>query len=151
MLDTQQKHQNSSLLQKLRAGELLIIDPRQKSGLILYKHYYADFAGPGAIVGGNIDLNTVKVLTIGNISFSPPTDSQAKINAYLTRQEWIRIIEQITICDNPREKAQLILNQFQYWFDLETLATIPDEALALLVGLFPQTIRNMRQVNMGFN
>ena len=43
--------------------------------------------------------------------------------------------------------AQIILTQFEQYLDSETVAQIPDEAFALLVGVFPQTIRSARQGN----
>jgi hypothetical protein len=41
----------------------------------------------------------------------------------------------------------MILTQFEQYLDSETVAQIPDEALALLVGVFPQTLRAARQQN----
>ncbi len=38
----------------------------------------------------------------------------------------------------------MILNQFENYFGAETVAQLPDEAFALLVGVLPQTIRMMR-------
>lgn len=144
MFNTQQKYQNFDLLQKIQSGNLLIVDPQQKNGVILYKQYYADFAGPGAIIGGSIDYQTVKVLTLGNFSLKYPLDSHAKTAGYLIRRQWTRIINEITENNSPPERAQEILNQFEHWFDTETLNQIPDEALALLVGVLPQTIKSVR-------
>jgi hypothetical protein len=41
----------------------------------------------------------------------------------------------------------MILNQFQYYFDAKTIAQLPDEALALLVGVLPETIRKARDTS----
>ncbi|MEO1342310.1 MAG: hypothetical protein AAFV28_14475, partial [Cyanobacteria bacterium J06635_13] len=56
----------------------------------------------------------------------------------------------ITLKQPPRatERAQVILNQFEHWFDVETVAELPDEALALLVGVLPQTIRKVRNIEL---
>ena len=34
------------LVERLKAKELLIVNPRRKNGLIIYKKYHAEFAGP---------------------------------------------------------------------------------------------------------
>jgi hypothetical protein len=133
------------ILLQLHQKKLLIVNPRRKNGLILYKPYHAEFAGPGAVIGSNFDLDVIQVLPVGNLSLVEPQTSQEKINAYLIRRQWIRLTKQIT--DNPvsMQRAQLILNQFENWFDSQTTAELPDEAFALLVGVLPQTIRKLRE------
>ena len=42
----------NDILCSLQSKELLVINPRRKNGLILYKPYHAEFAGPGAAIGG---------------------------------------------------------------------------------------------------
>ena len=54
--------------QQLNQGRLAIVNPRRKNGLIVYKTYHAEFAGPGAIVGGQFDLDATKIIAVGNIS-----------------------------------------------------------------------------------
>jgi hypothetical protein len=44
------------------------------------------------------------------------------------------------------KRAQQILTQFEYYFDSETISQLPDEALALLVGVLPHTIRMARDL-----
>lgn len=39
----------------------------------------------------------------------------------------------------------MLLTQFEQYFDAPTVVQIPDGALALLIGVFPQTIRAARQ------
>ncbi|WP_036481533.1 hypothetical protein [Myxosarcina sp. GI1] len=136
--------QTDEILAQLKAGELSIVNPRRKNGLIVCKKYHAEFVGPGAIVGGHFDVDAVDVVPVGNISLIYPQDSQAKKQAYKMRRQWIRLTKQIT--DNPvaTERAQVILNQFEHWFDAETVAKLPDEVFALLVGVLPQTIRKVR-------
>ena len=57
---------------RLQQGELLVINPRRKNGLIIYKTYHAEFAGPGAIIGGQFDLDVSRLLAVGvvdNVKF----------------------------------------------------------------------------------
>jgi hypothetical protein len=134
----------SEILAKLQSKELLVVNPRRKNGLIIYKKYHAEFAGPGAIVGGQFDLDAVEVIPVGKISLIDPQTSEEKRQAYKMRRQWIRLTKQIT--DNPVaiERAQVILNQFEHWFDTLTVTKLPDEAFALLVGVLPQTIKKVR-------
>jgi hypothetical protein len=133
------------IVQQLQQRKLLLINPRRKNGVILYKRYYAEFAGPGAAIGSYFDEDIVSLLPVGKLSLLTPQNSQEKINGYLIRRQWVRLTKQIT--DNPiaLQRAQVILNQFENWFDAQTASALPDEAFALLVGVLPQTIRQVRE------
>lgn len=134
------------IITQLRKQELLIVNPKRKNGLILYKRYHAEFAGPGAIVGGWFDTDVVDIIPVGNISAIAPKTAKERIDAYLIRRQWVRLIKQITDNPIPLERAQLILNQFENWFDARTAAELPDVAFASLVGVLPQTIARSRIV-----
>ena len=136
--------QASEILSQIHNGHLLVVNPRRKNGLILFKKYHAEFAGPGAVVGSLFDLDIARVLPVGNLILVQPQTSKEKINAYLIRRQWIRLTKQITDNPAPVQRAQVILNQFEHWFDAQTAAQMPDEAFALLVGVLPQTIRKVR-------
>lgn len=137
-----------SLLSRLKERELLIVNPRRKNGLIVYKKYHAEFIGPGAIIGGNFDVEVKNLIAVGNLSLISPQNSQDRRQAYKMRRQWVRLTKQII--DNPlaTERAQVILNQFEHWFDAQTVASLPDEAFALLVGVLPQTIRKVRNTEL---
>lgn len=142
------KFQIDRLLSRLKAKELLIVNPRRKNGLIVYKKYHAEFAGPGAIVGGQFDLDAVSILDVGKVSLVAPKNSQERKQAYKMRRQWVRLTKQITDNPEPTQRAQVILNQFEHWFDVETVSDLPDEAFALLVGVLPQTIRKVRNIEL---
>lgn len=142
------KDRIEQLLARLKAQELLIVNPRRKNGLIVYQKYHAEFAGPGAIVGGQFDSGVVNLLAVGNVSLISPKDSQARKQAYKMRRQWVRLTKQIIDNPEPLERAQVILNQFEHWFDTETVASLPDEAFALMVGVLPQTIRKVRNTEL---
>ncbi len=136
------------LLSRLKTQELLIVNPRRKNGLIIYKKYHAEFVGPGAIVGGHFDLDAVNVIPVGNLSLVSPQNSQERKQAYKMRRQWVRLTKQIIDNPEPTQRAQVILNQFEHWFDIETVSNLPDEAFALLVGVLPQTIRKVRNIEL---
>ena len=130
----------------LQKKNLLFINPKKKNGLILIKRYYADFAGPGAIIGGCFDPDLEDVIPLGNLSLIQPSNHQERHRAYLIRRQWVRLIKQIT--DNPvaDQRAQVILNQFDHWFDATTTTQVPDEVFASMVGVFPETITKARDL-----
>ena len=132
------------ILSKLKNQELLVVSSRRRNGLILYKHYHAEFAGPGAAVGGILDIDCQYVLPVGNLSLLPPETADERQRAYLIRRQWVRLTKQITDNPVPQQRAQKILEQFEGFFDAETTAQLPDNAFALLVGVLPHTVSKVR-------
>jgi hypothetical protein len=143
-MDQNQDSQALAVLRQLHDKQLLVVNPRRRNGIILYKRYHAEFAGPGSAVGGLFDLDCQRVLLVGNFSQIYPESAEDRQRAYALRRQWIRLTRQIT--DNPVsvKRAQMILNQFEHYFDAETITKLPDEAFALLVGVLPHTIRKAR-------
>jgi len=143
-LDLERDPQMAEIIIHLRDKELLIVNSRRRNGLIIYKRYHAEFAGPGAVVGGLFDLDVKRVLPVGDLSLVRPKNSDEKKRAYLLRRQWVRLIKQITDNPEPMQRAKMILNQFENWFDANTTAQLPEEAFARLVGVLPQTISRVR-------
>lgn len=140
--------QDDRILNQLHARELLIVNPRRRNGLILYKRYHAEFAGPGSAVGGSFDLDCQQVLPVGNLSLLSTESVDERQRAYLIRRQWVRLTRQITDNPEPLKRAQKILEQFEGFFDTETIAQLPDEAFALLVGVLPHTVRKVRNATV---
>ncbi|ANV84299.1 hypothetical protein AWQ21_07840 [Picosynechococcus sp. PCC 7003] len=132
------------ILTQLKQGELLMVNPRRKNGLILRKAYHGDFAGPGAIIGGVFDQDVESVIAVGALSLLVPAPGTEREKAYLIRRQWVRLLKQITDKPVPEQRAQVILNQFENWFDLDTAAQLSDDVFAELVGVLPQTIAKVR-------
>jgi hypothetical protein len=84
------------------------------------------------------------VLPVGNLSLISPESADERQRAYLIRRQWVRLTKEITDNPVPLQRAQKILNQFEGFFDTETIAKLPDDAFALLVGVFPHTIMKVR-------
>ncbi|MGK7934103.1 MAG: hypothetical protein AB4041_22110 [Microcystaceae cyanobacterium] len=135
------------ILDQLKQKQCLIVNARRKNGLILIKTYHAEFAGPGAVVGSEFDVDVKDFIPVGKLSLTSPENIQERKKAYLIRRQWVKLTKQITDNPVPIQRAQVILNQFDNWFDAKTTAQLPDEAFALLVGVLPQTIRHIRQMN----
>lgn len=133
------------LLKLLHSGQVLVVNSRRRNGLIIYKRYHAEFAGPGAVVGSFYDRDCEWVLPVGNLSLLSPESHEDRQKAYLIRRQWIRLMKQITEKSVPQQRVQKILEQFEQYFDSETVAQLPDEAFARLVGVLPQTVRTVRR------
>ncbi|MCU0546407.1 MAG: hypothetical protein MUE44_30295 [Oscillatoriaceae cyanobacterium Prado104] len=132
------------ILAAINRGQLLMVDSRRRNGLILIKRFHAEFAGPGAAAGGTFDVDCQEVIPVGDFHFVCPVSPEERQKAYAIRRHWVRLMEQLTAKPVALERAQMLLNQFEQYFDAETVAQIPDRAWALLVGVFPQTIRAAR-------
>ena len=131
---------------QLHSKQMLIVNSRSRNGLIIYKGYHAEFAGPGAAVGNLLDMDCCNVLPVGNLELINPENAEERLKAYRIRWMWIWLISRITKNSLPLKRAQMILNQFEGCFDTETVAKIPDESFALMVGVFPQTIWMVRPI-----
>lgn len=140
-----------AILNCLTSGQLLMVNSRKRNGLIIYKRYHAEFAGPGSAVGSFFDVDCQQVIPVGELSLIPPENQEERQKAYLIRRQWIRLTYQLTDNPVPIQRAQMILNQFDNYFGSETVEQIPDEAFALLVGVLPQTVRSLRQNLEGFS
>jgi len=136
---------HEGILEQLQQQQLMIVNPRRRNGLILYKSYHAEFAGPGSIVGGVGDLACREVLPVGDLDLLVPAAADDRQRGYLTRRQWIQLTRRITEQAQPEQRAKMILEQFEHYFDAKAIARIPDEAFSLLVGVLPRTIRNIRE------
>jgi hypothetical protein len=135
----------SKILAHLHSGQLWMVNSRRRNGLILCKAFHAEFAGPGAAVGGFFDSDCHEVIPVGNLSLLRPDSHEERQKAYLIRRQWIRLTQQFTDQSMPVQRSQMILNQFENYFDQETIARIPDEAFAQLVGVLPFSVRLARR------
>lgn len=135
----------SDILSQINSGQLLMVNSRRRNGLIIYKRFHAEFAGPGAAVGGFFDVDCKRVIPVGDLSLIYPEDQEDREKAYMIRRQWIKLTQQFTENSVPLQRAQMILNQFENYFDAATVTQLPDEAFALMVGVLPQTISMLRR------
>ncbi len=132
------------VVEKIDSGQLWVVNSRRRNGLIVIREFHAEFAGPGAAVGGDLDNDIVKLIPIGNLSLLSPDSHEAHQNAIKIRLQWIRLTQNFTDQPSPDDRARMILEQFKTYFDQSTVDLVPDEAFALLVGVLPQTIHRVR-------
>ena len=133
-----------SLIKKLNGDQLWVVNTRRRNGLIVFREFYAEFAGPGAAVGGSLDSGCKYVIPLGNLSLLAPEDTEEQQKALKIRLQWIRLTQNFTDQPKPADRAQMILEQFKTYFDQSTVDLVPDEAFAQMVGVLPRTIRQVR-------
>ncbi|MEM8639814.1 MAG: hypothetical protein AAGG51_13510 [Cyanobacteria bacterium P01_G01_bin.54] len=134
----------AQVLRDLQHQKLRIVNSRRKNGLIIYKRHHAEFAGPGAAVGGVFDQDAIAVYPVGNWSLLNPQDANEQERAYRMRRQWIKLFHQMTENPLPQERVQMLVDHLETWFDAATIAQIPDEAIARLVGVLPETVTQLR-------
>ncbi|WP_017718439.1 hypothetical protein [Kamptonema formosum] len=135
----------SEILAQIGSGQLLAVAKNRRCGLIIYKRFHAEFAGPGAAVGGFLDVDCQQIVPVGDLALVYPESHQERQKAFSIRRHWIRLIEQLTQNAAPMQRAQTVLTQFEHYFDPQTVSQISDEAFARLVGVLPQTVATVRR------
>jgi hypothetical protein len=140
-----QDPETDAVLQQLSSGRLWVVNSRRRNGLVICKKFHAEFAGPGAAVGGAFDANCTRVIPLGKLSLIQPESPEDQQKALRIRLQWVRLTQNFTDRPVPVERAQMILEQFKMYFDQDIVDQVPDEAFSLLVGVFPQTVRLARR------
>jgi hypothetical protein len=135
----------SQSLKRIQEGELFAVSSRRRNGVILRKPYHMEFAGPGAVVGGVFDRDCQSLIPVGKLSLDRLESSEEQHRAYLIRRQWVLLIKQLTEHPDPQERARMILNQFENYFDSASIAQLSDEVFAQLVGVLPCTVRQSRE------
>jgi hypothetical protein len=141
------KHHSDTdiVLEKINSGKLWVVNSRRRNGIVVYKKFHAEFAGPGAAVGGALDSNCQHIAPLGNLSLVEPKSYEEQQKAIRIRLQWVRLTQNFTDKPVPVERAQMILEQFKTYFDQSIVDSVPDEAFSMLVGVFPSTVRQARR------
>jgi hypothetical protein len=136
--------QVSEILTQIHNSELLIVNDQHRGGVILIKPFYAEFAGPGAAFGGILDRDCQQIIPVGDFSIIIPQSFPEREKAYHIRQQWVRLLHQLTSQESSRARSRMLLTHLEHYFSAEIVAQLPDDILSLLIGVFPQTIRHAR-------
>jgi hypothetical protein len=133
----------NTVLNHLQNGDRLAIDPDSDGALILCKRYHAELVGPGAAVGGLLDLDCTQVIIIGNLSLTEPESYQDSQKAYQIREKWITSLQDVVKLSDPLVRSHKILGLLDNCLnfnDIPNIDSLPDSTLAMLVGVLPKTI-----------
>jgi hypothetical protein len=137
----------TELIAQLSSGQLLVVDSTRRSGLIIQKRYHSEFAGPGSAVGGFFDIGVQHLFPIGDLTLVAPASHayDERQQAFATRRQWLRLIEQLTERTAPLMRASLLLERFSHYFDPAMIDALPNDVLASLIGVMPTTMATARQ------
>ncbi len=139
---------NSSAAASFR--RLLAVGEKKRGGLILCKPYYAEFAGPGAAIACPTAPEYSFIVVIGDLDLDEVISPSDRQRAYSRRIQWIRWLQKIVFHPDPIQRAEKLFLGFEEFFSGRAVSKIPDEILALLAGVLPQTIAAVRSHNHHF-
>ncbi|MDX2231241.1 MAG: hypothetical protein NW220_16510 [Leptolyngbyaceae cyanobacterium bins.349] len=123
---------------------LLAVGENKRSGLILCKPHYAEFAGPGAAICSPFEANYAQIIAIGSPDIVEVVTYEGRQQAYGRRIQWVRWLHKIVSEVEPNQRAEKLFAGFEEFFGSEVLVGIPNEVLALLAGVLPHTIALLR-------
>ncbi len=136
--------QPTEILSQLHTGQLLRVKGSCGNALIICHPHHSELAGPGAAVGGVLDLKCSRVIPIGKVSIVYPETRRERQKAYVLRQQWILFTQKAMESWVPLQRAKRLLILLYQYFDPQLIDELPDEVLARLVGVLPQTIGMVR-------
>lgn len=132
-------------LQLLRSGQLLALSANSQGGLLIQKPFFAEFAGPGAAVGGSFDVKCTFVYVLGTVEFQAPATYAERQEAFQQRMTYLQKLQEITSEEAPLSRARSIVNQLNQWCGIDEVNNIPNELIAQLIAVFPETVAIARQ------
>lgn len=132
---------NATLLHRLQSGQIYSIPENCQSGLIILKSFYADFAGPGAAIGGEFDRCCTAVYAIESTHLENQTSLAAREHSLQTRIAYAEKLAAITRIAAPLHRGSLIVQHLSQWLSAERAMTIPYELIGKLVGISPITVK----------
>ncbi len=123
---------------------LLMVGERKKSGLILCKEFHAEFAGPGAALCSPVEQPYKAVIAIGSPDIMTTHSASDRSRAYGLRIQWSRWLYRIADQENPVDRVDKLLAGLEEFFGRSVVMSLPTEVLALLVGVLPQTVDQVK-------
>ena len=134
------------ILSQLHSGQLLRIEGKDGTALLVCHRHHTEIAGPGAAVGGLLDLDCRRVIPIGKVALVGTQSHEERRKAFLLRQRWIQRTHKAASEPVPLKRATTILMMLERYCGVEATAQLPDDILGQLVGVLPKTMAMARQV-----
>ncbi|MFW6358610.1 MAG: hypothetical protein ACOC0N_05265 [Chroococcales cyanobacterium] len=135
----------TQLLTNLQSGQLYQIRaPRGSFAIICHRHH-AEIAGPGAAVGGALDLDCHRLIPVGTVALAYPESREERQQARLMRQKWLKATQKLMDNPVPLKRAILLLRGLEKYCGSIALNSLSDEVLAQLIGVLPKTMTMARQ------
>ena len=124
---------------------LLMVGEQKKSGLILCKEFHAEFAGPGAALCSPAEQPYKAVIAIGSPDITATNNTIDRSRAYGLRIQWSRWLYRIADQENPIDRVEKLLAGLEGFFGRSVVMSLPIEVLALLVGVLPHTVNQVKE------
>jgi hypothetical protein len=128
-----------------KSERLMAIRENKKSGLILCKEFHAEFAGPGAAISSPAEQPYRAIIAIGDPDLITLDSMDARQQAYGRRIQWSRWLYRIAEHPDPMIRVERLFAGFEGFFGRQVVMNIPVEVVALLVGVFPQTVQEAQE------
>jgi hypothetical protein len=125
-------------------ASLLMVSEHKKSGLILCKEFHAEFAGPGAALGSPVEQPYKAVIAIGSPEIVEANGGHDRSRAYGLRIQWGRWLYKIADHEDPIVRVEKLFAGFEGFFGRSVVLSIPSEVMALLVGVLPMTVDQVK-------
>jgi hypothetical protein len=133
--------QPTQLLSNLASGQLLKVKGAKGSAVILCRPHYAEIIGPGASIGGMLDLDVRQIIPIGEVTFQAPESREDQQKAFVMRQKWCNSVQKmIKNHDSALERAFLMLEKLKQYSGLQAVNALSDDIIAQLVAVLPKTV-----------
>lgn len=123
---------------------LLVVGEQRKSGLILCKEFHAEFAGPGAALCSPAEQPYKAVIAIGSPDIMTASNETDRSRAYGLRIQWSRWLYRIADQENPIDRVEKLFAGLEGFFGRSVVMSLPSEVLALLVGVLPHTVDQVK-------
>ncbi len=124
---------------------LLRVGEQKKSGLILCKEFHAEFAGPGAALCSPAEQPYKAIIAIGSPDIGAASNTIDRSRAYGLRIQWSRWLYRIADQENPIDRVEKLLAGLEGFFGRSVVISLPNEVLALLVGVLPSTVEQVKE------
>jgi hypothetical protein len=131
-------------IQVVSDASLLMVSEHKKSGLILCKEFHAEFAGPGAALGSPVEQPYKAVIAIGSPEIVEANSVPDRSRAYGLRIQWGRWLYKIADHEDPIVRVEKLFAGFEGFFGRSVVMSIPSEVMALLVGVLPMTVDQVK-------
>ena len=123
----------------------LAVNQYQVGGLIVCYRYHAEFIGPGAIAYSPLESSYTEIFSLGNPILLPLDDEAAVQAAYKKRLQWVTWLARITQIQDSAIRSRRLIQGLEGLFSPQAVARVSDSALALLIGVLPQTMKAVRE------
>jgi hypothetical protein len=132
------------LLNSRFGDRVVAISERKRSGIILCRPFYAEFVGPGAAIGNLSTQGYTLLVTIGDPDLVELSTPEALQRAYSRRIQWVQWLSKVVQQPDPIQRVEKLFTGFDAFFGSQVMVNLSDELLALLAGVLPHTVAQLR-------